>query len=129
MTRIETVRQVWNSIPPSPRTALVNELDMLCRDAMIPDGQATVPLNTQNSLTSNLSNVEEFEAMSNNQRRKLDDRAIRDAFLRFFCTVLSGYERHLVVPDADFMISGNEWFDTQGNQHSIQRSFAKRRSV
>ena len=43
----------------------------------------------------------------------LDDRAVRDAFLRFFCSVLEGYERYLVVPDMDFLISGNEWFDSQ----------------
>jgi hypothetical protein len=39
---------------------------------------------------------------------------VRDAFLRFFCSVLGGYERHLVVPDVDFLVSGNEWFDAQG---------------
>jgi len=43
----------------------------------------------------------------------LDGRAIRDAFLRFFCSVLEGYERYLVVPDMDFLISGNEWFDSK----------------
>jgi hypothetical protein len=44
----------------------------------------------------------------------LNDRAIRDSFLRFFCTMLKGYERFLLVPDIDFLVSGNEWFDTDG---------------
>jgi hypothetical protein len=42
----------------------------------------------------------------------LDDRSIRDSFLRFFCSILGGYERFLVVPDADFLTSGNDWFDS-----------------
>ena len=58
--------------------------------------------------------VDDFGTHSSSVREPLDDRAVRDAFLRFFCSVLGGYERHLVVPDADFLISGNEWFDAQG---------------
>ena len=39
---------------------------------------------------------------------QLDDRAVRDCFLRFFCSILGGYERFLLVPDIDFHNSGNE---------------------
>lgn len=42
---------------------------------------------------------------------ELDDRAVRDCFLRFFCSILGGYERFLLVPDIDFLISGNEVCD------------------
>ena len=58
--------------------------------------------------------VDDFGGGDHNAREPLDDRAVRDAFLRFFCSVLGGYERHLVVPDVDFLVSGNEWFDAQG---------------
>jgi hypothetical protein len=58
--------------------------------------------------------VEYFDDPGHRVREPLDDRAVRDAFLRFFCAVLGGYERFLVVPDVDFLISGNEWFDTEG---------------
>ena len=50
----------------------------------------------------------------------LDDRAIRDSFLRFFCSILGGYERFLVLPDMDFLISGAEWFDTTGFLNSTK---------
>ena len=46
------------------------------------------------------------------QHEPLDDRAIRDSFLRFYCSILGGYERFLVVPDADFLTSGIDWFDS-----------------
>jgi hypothetical protein len=46
------------------------------------------------------------------RREPLDERAVRDSFLRFFTANLVGYERFLVVPDADFLISGNDWFDS-----------------
>ena len=39
---------------------------------------------------------------------ELDDQAVRDYFFRFFCSILGGYERFLLVPDIDFLISGNE---------------------
>jgi hypothetical protein len=62
--------------------------------------------------------VEDYD-LAGNDREPLDDRAIRDAFLRFFCGVLGGYERYLVVPDADFLVSGNEWFDAKGFLASV----------
>ena len=37
-----------------------------------------------------------------------DDRAIRDTFLRFFWLALCGYERTLLAPDIDFLVSAND---------------------
>lgn len=106
----------WGVIPPGPRSILVSEVETLCRDAGLVPGQE--PLDSQIdqffdvSLPSAL--VEDEIPLRNTAKEPLDDRAIRDAFLRFFCSVLGGYERYLVVPDVDFLISGNEWFDSQG---------------
>lgn len=104
-------------IPSGPRTVLVSEIETLCRDAGIVPGQE--PLDSQVDSAFNASIpaglVDDFGSAGHEvPREPLDDRAIRDVFLRFFCSVLGGYERHLVVPDVDFLISGNEWFDAQG---------------
>lgn len=88
----------------------------MCRDAGIVPGQE--PLDSQvdpafdAAAPSGL--VEYFDDPGHRVREPLDDRAVRDSFLRFFCAILGGYERFLVVPDVDFLISGNEWFDTEG---------------
>jgi dDENN domain len=96
---------------------LVSELETLCRDADIVPGQEPLDSLVDSAFDAALPNglVEDFDAVPQSvaSMEPLDDRAIRDAFLRFFCATLRGYERFLVVPDADFLISGNEWFDTQ----------------
>ena len=96
---------------------LVSELETLCRDAEIVPGQEPLDSCVDSAFDATLPAglVEDFDEFPayHESREPLDDRAIRDAFLRFFCTVLKGYDRFLVVPDADFLISGNEWFDTQ----------------
>ena len=124
--RFEVVRQCWNIIPSNPRSALVNELEILCQDAGIVPGQE--PLESQIDLAFDsgidASVTPNSDDYSSRNTHHLDDRAIRDAFLRFFCSVLGGYERYLVVPDADFMISGNEWFDSQGFVGMTQSDFA-----
>lgn len=95
---------------------LVSELETLCRDADIVPGQEPLDSLVDSAFDATLPSglVEDFDLIPDHHksREPLDDRAIRDAFLRFFCSVLGGYERYLVVPDADFLISGNEWFDT-----------------
>ena len=35
-------------------------------------------------------------------------------FCASFAEVLGGYERFLLVPNIDFLVSGNEWFETRG---------------
>ena len=52
--------------------------------------------------------------LNEDQEESMDDRAIRDCFLRFFCSILGGYDRFLVVPDMDYLISGSDWFDSDG---------------
>merc|ERR1712238_305793 len=106
----------WGIIPPGPRSVLVTEIETLCRDASIVPGQDPIDsiLDPSFEVSAPTSLVEDNIPLSNENREPLDDRAIRDAFLRFFCSVLVGYERYLVVPDVDFLISGNEWFDAKG---------------
>lgn len=115
--RYEVLKAVWRIIPPGPRSMLVSEIETLCRDAGIVPGQE--PLDSQvdaafdaSVATANL--VEDINDGGHAHREPLDDRAVRDSFLRFFTSVLAGYERFLVPPDLDFKTSGSEWFDTQG---------------
>lgn len=123
---------------------LVSELETLCRDAELVPGQEPLDSLVDSAFDAALPNglVEDFDVMpeQHHSMEPLDDRAIRDSFLRFFCATLGGYgntllrvmlphrrgavvslmvdfaplvERFLVVPDADFLTSGNEWFDAQ----------------
>ena len=95
----------------------MTEIETLCKDAGIIPGQE--PLDSQIDVAFNATIPTAFvknydHNPINATCEPLDDRAVRDAFLRFFCSVLEGYERYLVVPDMDFLISGNEWFDSKG---------------
>ena len=114
--RMSVLNSSWGIIPPGPRSVLVSEIETLCRDASIVPGQEPLDgiLDPAFEASAPTSLVEDDIPLSNEDREPLDDRAIRDAFLRFFCSVLVGYERFLVVPDVDFLISGNEWFDSKG---------------
>jgi rubredoxin len=114
--RMSVLNNSWGIIPPGPRSVLVSEIETLCRDASIVPGQEPLDgiLDPAFEASAPTSLVEDNIPLSNEDREPLDDRAIRDAFLRFFCSVLVGYERFLVVPDVDFLISGNEWFDAKG---------------
>ena len=118
LKRYEVLKQCWGVIPSGPRTVLVSEIETLCRDAGIVPGQEPLDSQVDSAFSASLPAglVDDFGGGSDCEvtREPLDDRAVRDAFLRFFCSVLGGYERHLVVPDVDFLISGNEWFDAQG---------------
>ena len=94
---------------------LVSELETLCRDAGIAPGQEPLDSQIDSAFDASIPpSLVQDEGTSHLAREPLDDRAVRDAFLRFFCSVLGGYERYLVVPDVDFLISGNEWFDAKG---------------
>lgn len=105
----------WGIIPPGPRSVLISELETLCRDAGIVPGQEPLDSQIDSAFDASIpAALVEDNTTSNAQHEPLDDRAIRDSFLRFFCSVLAGYERYLVVPDVDFLISGNEWFDAKG---------------
>jgi hypothetical protein len=119
--RTVVLNNSWEIIPPGPRSVLISEVETLCRDASIVPGQE--PLDSQLDAAFEASipaaMVEDEIPLGNEQREPFDDRAIRDAFLRFFCSVLAGYERYLVVPDVDFLISGNEWFDSKGFLASV----------
>jgi hypothetical protein len=100
---------------------LVSEIETLCRDAGLVPGQE--PLDSQIDSFFEASSpselIEDDIPMGNTRKEPLDDRAIRDAFLRFFCSVLGGYERYLVVPDVDFLVSGEDWFDSKGFLASV----------
>jgi len=87
---------------------LVSELETLCRDSEIIPGQEPLDSLVDSAFDATLPAglVVDYEVLPEHHKSKepLDDRAIRDAFLRFFCALLRGYERFLVVPDADFLI-------------------------
>jgi hypothetical protein len=109
--RYEILTSLWNIIPHTPRKALLSELDALCRDANLVDGQEPIESLTDSAFFVDLSDAVDGNDVNAATKQCLDDRGIRDAFLRFFCAILGGYERFLVVPDANFLISGDEWFD------------------
>lgn len=115
--RYEVLKQCWNLIPAGPRSILVSEVETLCRDAGIVPGQE--PLDSQvdpafDTCVPFTALIGDFHDDGHDTREPLDDRAVRDAFLRFFTATMAGYERFLVPPDLDFKTSGSEWFDTQG---------------
>ena len=97
--RDSVLRNAWNLLPPDLRVSLVEDVEALCMDAGIVSGQEALP--PADAYCDQIGGV------------VLDDRAVRDAFFRFFCRVLSGYENYLRFPDANYLISGEEWFDTQ----------------
>ncbi|OEU10689.1 DENN-domain-containing protein [Fragilariopsis cylindrus CCMP1102] len=114
--RTSVLKNSWGIIPTGPRSVLVSEIETLCRDASILPGQEPLDgiLDAAFEVSVPATMVEDNILLSNDDREPLDDRAVRDAFLRFFCSVLVGYERYLVAPDVNFLISGNEWFDAKG---------------
>lgn len=110
--RYETLKAAYQIIPSEPRSMLIKEIEALCADAGIVPGQEPLDSGVDSAIdvTCPRSPVES----SSKEKQNLlpfDDRAVRDNFLRFFCSILGGYERFLVVPDADFLVSGNDWFD------------------
>jgi dDENN domain len=119
--RMSVLNNSWGLIPAGPRSVLVSEIETLCRDASIVPGQEPLDSQLDSAFEASMPSamVEDNIPLSNEDREPFDDRAIRDAFLRFFCSVLAGYERYLVVPDVDFLISGNEWFDAKGFLASV----------
>ncbi|KAL3782651.1 hypothetical protein HJC23_010160 [Cyclotella cryptica] len=112
--RYETLKAAYQIIPSDSRSVLVKEVEFLCQSAGIVPGQEPLDYGVDSAIDSTVpSNLaESFGKSTNHTNEPLDDRAIRDCFLRFFCSILGGYERFLVVPDADFLISGNDWFDS-----------------
>ena len=115
--RYEVLKAVWRVIPSGPKSMLVSEIETLCRDAGIVPGQEPLDSQVDSAFEATVAAaalVENINDERHSQREPLDDRAVRDSFLRFFTSVLAGYERFLVPPDLDFKTSGSEWFDTQG---------------
>jgi len=115
--RHQVLKHCWGVVPSGPRSMLVSEIETLCRDAGIVPGQEPLDSQIDSAFETVLSSnvVDDMDdRRGNTEHEPLDDRAVRDSFVRFFCSVLGGYERYLVVPDVDFMTSGIEWFDTQG---------------
>lgn len=119
--RLSVITKAWEIIPDGPRADLASELETLCRDVQIIDGQEPLDSLLDSAFSISLSAPVHgrdgdlgSDIAASITKEQLDDRAVRDAFLRFFCSILGGYERYLVVPDADFLVSGNEWFDAQG---------------
>jgi hypothetical protein len=115
--RFETIKAIWKGIPHGPKDMLVSELETLCRDACIVPGQE--PLDSHIDVTFNISSgqstiIEDTNDSPYVASQMLDDRAIRDSFMRFFASIMAGYEQYLVPPDLDFKTSGSEWFDTHG---------------
>ena len=112
--RVEIISKAWDLIPRTARMVLVSELETLCRDAAIIDGQEPLDSQFDAAFDVALESAVEDVGVTKMEEEPFDDRGARDAFLRFFCAILGGYERFLVVPDADFLVSGNEWFDAKG---------------
>ncbi|GKY97442.1 hypothetical protein MPSEU_000702700 [Mayamaea pseudoterrestris] len=113
--RHEIVSAIWDMIPAGARSMLVSELETLCEDADIIDGQEPLDSQYDSAFDVALSAaVDDMGVTSSEISEPLDDRAVRDVFLRFFCYILGGYERFLLVPDADFLVSGDDWFNAQG---------------
>ena len=110
--RFEVLKDCWDIIPSQIRSLLVEEIEALCNDAGIEPGQE--PTGPEIEAALDMADVSFAPIFEEDRAPPLDDRAIRDTFLRFFCSVLGGYERFLLVPDMDFLVSGNEWFDTKG---------------
>lgn len=113
--RYETLKSAYQIIPSEPRSQLIREIDALCQDAGIVAGQEPLDYGAESVIDTTTDVIAEniFGKTSNQQcQQPLDDRAVRDNFLRFFCSILGGYERFLVVPDADFLTSGDDWFDS-----------------
>ena len=113
--RYATLKAAYQIIPSDSRATLIKEVESLCHDAGIVPGQEPLDYSIDSTIDSTVpSNL--AESFGNRSKKvdnePLDDRGIRDRFLRFFCSILGGYERFLVVPDADFLISGNDWFDS-----------------
>lgn len=111
LIRFEILRECWDIIPHQCRS--VEEIETLCHDARLNPGQE--PNSVEIEAALDVSDVS-FAPMCEDgiDIEPLDDRAVRDAFLRFFCAVVGGYELFLLVPDIDFLVSGNEWFDAKG---------------
>jgi hypothetical protein len=110
--RFEVLKECWDIIPHQVRSLLVEEVETLCDDANINPGQESYDIGIETTL--DFSDVSFAPMFGEDAIEPLDDRAVRDAFLRCFCSILGGYERFLLVPDIDFLVSGNEWFDTKG---------------
>lgn len=124
--REKLLQSSWEIIPPGPRGSLVSEIETLCRDAFMVPGKTT-PCSQSDAIVGALSATSFADgptAFGSFEREPLDDRAIRDAFLRFFCSIMGGYERYLVVPDADFLVSGEDWFDSKGFVASVSEDKA-----
>jgi len=113
--RYEVLKDCWDIIPSELRSLLVEEIETLCQDARLVPGQE--PLGIEIEAALDVSVIPTFG--DDDDDEMLDDRAIRDCFLRFYCSILGGYERYLLVPDMDFVISGNEWFDAKGFLNSV----------
>ena len=109
------MRECWDIIPSEHRSLLVEEIETLCQDARIVPGQEPLGIEIEAALDMSVTSI-----FGENDDETLDDRAIRDCFLRFFCSILGGYERFLVLPDMDFLISGAEWFDSKGFLNSTK---------
>ena len=112
--RYETLKAAYQIIPTEPRSMLIKEIEALCADAGIVPGQEPLDYDGVDSAIDVTCPLSPVQSSSKDQQNRLpfDDRAVRDNFLRFFCSIMGGYERFLVVPDADFLISGNDWFDS-----------------
>jgi hypothetical protein len=107
--RYEILKECWDIIPSELRSLLVEEVETLCQDARLVPGQEPLGIEIEAALDVSIT-----PTFGDDDDESLDGRAVRDCFLRFFCSILGGYERFLLVPDMDFLISGNEWFDTKG---------------
>ncbi|KAL3826923.1 hypothetical protein ACHAXA_006003 [Cyclostephanos tholiformis] len=111
-----TLKAAYQIIPIESRTILIKELEALCQDAGIMPGQEPLNCGLDSAYQVIDSTVpfsmDVFAKKKQKHFEPLDERAVRDSFLRFFTASLAGYERFLVVPDADFLTSGNDWFDS-----------------
>ncbi|CAJ1960049.1 unnamed protein product [Cylindrotheca closterium] len=122
--RVKLLQSSWEIIPQGPRGSLVSEIETLCRDVGMVPGKTTTGSDAIVDVSSATAFVDDHNGFGSVNGEPLDDRAIRDAFLRFFCSIMGGYERYLVVPDADFLVSGEDWFDSKGFVSSVSEDKA-----
>lgn len=84
------MKAAYQIIPAEPRSSLIKEVEALCKDAGIIPGQEALDVGLESAIDSMVPSTAEPANNGDNPHDPLDDRAIRDSFLRFFCSILGG---------------------------------------
>jgi len=99
----------YHILPPEPANILLRRLRFLITKADI-----TVRSEAALKAADAAYTFAPTPDLVDDEREPLDDKAVRGAFLCFQCEIMEGYTDHLITPDADWMISSNQWFDFNG---------------